>query len=114
MSGMHPRTHSHANTSRCLHDLDFRDGPRVVDRWGTNHCFDRWAGSAAVSYERDRRSVVLEGCEATQSIIVYIPEHADYFCVEPVTHAVNAVNLPDPLESGLWTLAPNQTREIAM
>ena len=57
-------------------------------------------GSATVSYERGPRSVVFEGCAATQSVIVYIPEHADYFCVEPVTHAVNAVNLPNPLESG--------------
>ena len=77
-------------------DLDFRDGPRVVERWGTNHCFDRWTGSADGELRARPAQLVLEGCEATQSIIVYIPEHADYFCVEPVTHAVNAVNLPDP------------------
>ena len=41
------------------------------------------------------RSVSLEGCEATRFLIVYIPAGADYFCLEPVTHAVNAMNLPD-------------------
>ena len=41
--------------------------------------------------------------DGTRSI-VYIPERADYFCVEPVTHAVNAMNLPGRRGSGLWTL----------
>lgn len=94
--------------------LDFRDGPLVVERRGTNHCFDGWSGRAVVSYERSQRSLVLEGCATTQSVIAYIPDHANYFCVEPVTHAVNAVNLPNPLAGGWWTLPPNQTREIAM
>lgn len=94
--------------------LDFRNGPRVAERKGTNHCFGKWTGSATVSYERRRRSVVLEGGEATPSVIVYIPAREDYFCVEPVTHAVDAFNLANPPESGLWELAPEQIREIAM
>ena len=46
--------------------------------------------------------------------MVYIPRGADYFCVEPVTHAVNAMNLPDAAAAGLWTLEPGATREISM
>jgi aldose 1-epimerase len=94
--------------------LDFRSGPRVADRQGTNHCFDGWPGRATVSYEHAPRRLALDGCEATHSVIVYIPEDADYFCVEPVTHTVNAMNLPNAAESGLWTLEPQETRQITM
>ena len=72
--------------------LDFRGGPLVSDREGTNHCFDGWKRRATVRYGQDSRTLVLDGCEATAYAIVYIPEDADYFCVEPVTHAVNAMN----------------------
>ena len=94
--------------------LDFRDGPRVSDRQGTDHCFDGWQGRATMRFEAPARSLLLEGSEATRFLIVYIPENADYFCVEPVTHAVNAMNLPDAAESGLWMLEPRATREISM
>ena len=94
--------------------LDFRDGPRVSDRQGTDHCFDGWNGRAIVNGGDPRASLVLEGSEETRFVIVYIPQGADYFCVEPVTHAVNAMNLPDAVESGLWVLAPGETRQIAM
>ena len=36
---------------------------------------------------------------------------ADYFCVEPVTHAVNAMNHADAVAGGLWTLAPGGPRD---
>ena len=93
--------------------LDFRDGPRVSDRQGTDHCFDGWQGRATVSGGA-KRTLVLEGSEETRFLIVYIPDNADYFCIEPVTHAVNAMNLPDAAESGLWVLAPRETRSISM
>jgi aldose 1-epimerase len=93
--------------------LDFRDGPRVADRQGTDHCFDGWQGRATVGGST-MRELVLEGSELAHILIVYIPEGADYFCIEPVTHAVNAMNLPDAAESGLWVLAPREAREISM
>lgn len=94
--------------------LDFRAGARVAGRPGTDHCFDGWPGRATIGYEAPARSVLLDGCEATRFLIVYIPAGADYFCLEPVTHAVNAMNLPDATQSGLWTLEPRATREISM
>ncbi|MGH8204985.1 MAG: aldose 1-epimerase, partial [Steroidobacteraceae bacterium] len=94
--------------------LEFRHGPRVGDRQGTDHCFDGWRGAALVSDERSACAWRIEGCEATRFVIVYIPANAEYFCVEPVTHAVNAMNQPDAAESGLWTLKPRETRRITM
>jgi aldose 1-epimerase len=95
-------------------ELDFRNGPRIAERQGTDHCFDGWRGPAIVSYEHRAGRLVLTGCEATHSVIVYVPESGGYFCVEPVTHSVNALNLPNATESGLWTLAPHESRRIEM
>jgi len=94
--------------------LEFSNGPRVQDREGTDHCFDGWQGRATVSYRDPSRMIVLAGCEATHSVIVYVPADADYFCVEPVTHTVDAFNLPEAAEGGLWVLEPHETRQITM
>jgi aldose 1-epimerase len=94
--------------------LDFRAGPRVSEREGTDHCFDGWSRRATVRYGQPSRTLVLAGCEATAYALVYIPEGADYFCVEPVTQAVNAMNHADAAADGLWTLEPGATREIRM
>src|SRR5688572_4663519 len=95
-------------------ELDFRTGPMLSEREGTDHCFDGWKRRAAVRYAQGPRTLILEGCEETAYAIVYIPEGGDYFCVEPVTHAVNAMNHADAAAGGLWTLAPGATREIRM
>ena len=90
--------------------LSFADVP-LSDRIGTDHCFDGWQRLATLSFEPATHVIVLEGCEATGFVIVYIPG-GDYFCVEPVTHAVNAMNLADPATAGLWALEPTGSREI--
>jgi aldose 1-epimerase len=94
--------------------LDFRAGPLLSEREGTDHCFDGWKHRATVRYEQGTRTLILDGCEETAYAIVYIPEGADYFCVEPVTHAVNAMNHADAAAGGVWTLKPGATREISM
>lgn len=94
--------------------LDFRDAPRVCDRRGMDHCYAGWDGRATVSFEQPARSLLLKGCRETHTAVVYVPESADYFCVEPVTHAVNAMNLPEASQGGWWTLAPRSQRRISM
>lgn len=94
--------------------LDFRTGPRLSDREGADHCFDGWTRRATVRDDHSRRALHLEGCDTTRSVIVYIPAGADYFCVEPVTHAVNAMNHADAAAGGWWVMAPGTTRSIEM
>lgn len=40
--------------------------------------------------------------------VVYTPEDAPFYCVEPVTHLNNAVQQDDPLQHGLVALPPGQ------
>lgn len=91
--------------------LRFTGGVPLSERIGTDHCFDGWRRLAILTFREARHAIVLEGCEATGHVIVYVPG-GDYFCVEPVTHAVNAMNLVDSARAGLWTLEPGGSREI--
>ncbi len=90
----------------------FRDGPRVAEREGLDHCYDGWPGRVEVS--NGERGFTLEGCAETPYLIVYTPAGADYYCVEPVTHAVNAMNLANASALGWWRLAPREERRITM
>jgi aldose 1-epimerase len=94
--------------------LEFHGAPRIADRQGTDHCFDGWSRRATIRYEHPARCVTLDGCQETAHAIVYVPAHADYFCVEPVSHAVNAMNLADPAAAGWWTLDAGEIRSISM
>jgi aldose 1-epimerase len=94
--------------------LEFAEGAPLADRLGTDHCFERWGRTATLTAGRSRRTTAIAGCDATSRLVVYIPAGADYCCVEPVTHAVNAMNLTDPRAAGLWILEPEAYREIAM
>jgi len=94
--------------------LDFHDGPRVSEREGTDHCFEDWSGRAVMSGGHAAGRINLESCAATRFVILYIPVDADYYCVEPVTHAVNAMNLADAAACGWWRLGPREQRRISM
>ncbi len=59
--------------------LDFRAGPRVSEREGTDHCFDGWKRRATVRYGQGSRTLVLDGCEETAYVMVYIPEERRLF-----------------------------------
>jgi aldose 1-epimerase len=43
--------------------------------------------------------------------VVFTPERQDYFCVEPVSHATDAINRAP--ETMLW-LEPGETAEVSM
>jgi aldose 1-epimerase len=94
--------------------LDFSNGPSITERTGIDHCFEHWQGRASVTYPDSLLRVVLQSCPDADSVIVYVPSGGDFFCVEPVTHAVNAMNLSDPADAGFWTLEPDTARRITM
>jgi aldose 1-epimerase len=93
-------------------ELSFGANAPVSGRVGTDHCYDGWRGRAVVTYANARPAVVIEGDEAARFVVVYVPG-SGYFCVEPVTHAANAINFPDPATAGLWSLAPAESRALA-
>jgi aldose 1-epimerase len=49
-------------------------------------------------------------------LVLYTPPAADFFCVEPVSHVTDAVNLAASgrTDTGLRVLAPGETLRAAM
>ena len=46
--------------------------------------------------------------------MVYTPHDKDYFCVEPVSHVNNAIQMADPSLHGLVALKPGDTTDAWM
>jgi aldose 1-epimerase len=66
-----------------------------------DHCFE---GAGAVA-TLDDGALHITLASDSRYWVVYTPEQAGDFCVEPVTHLNNAVQQPDPLAHGLVALA---------
>ncbi len=72
-----------------------------------DHCFDGWQGVARLRDER----LSLELTSSFSRLVVYTPAEKSYWCVEPVSHVSNAVQMAEPTSHGLVDLAPGATHE---
>jgi aldose 1-epimerase len=82
------------------------DQPRSVAGVALDHCFDHWDGLAIVRWP-DR---VLEiRAAGAQSLHIYAPLGSDFFCLEPQSAAVGALNRQ---AGGAATLVPGASLEL--
>ena len=66
-------------------------------------------GDAPIQMTWPTHAVILESDALYRHATIYVPDGEDYFCVEPVTHAPNAVNSAlHPSISGLRWIAPGE------
>lgn len=85
--------------------LDFA-GPRALPDGWINAGFAGWGGTAEILQGRDAASVRLTA-EGLSTVILYSPGRGSgFFCFEPVSHPVNAHNLPG--QPGLVVLASGE------
>ncbi|MFN3171719.1 MAG: aldose 1-epimerase [Hyphomicrobiales bacterium] len=92
-------------------DFDFSDGKPLPDRW-INCAFSNWDGKARISQGEGAVSVSLTS-ETLTTAIIYSPEpNCGFFCFEPVSHPVNAHNLPGM--PGLKVLQPGESLAFEM
>ena len=81
---------------------------------GIDNVFSGWAGAAEIVWPA--RGLRLSVNADMGYYIVYAPAVADFFCFEPVDHAINAFNLPGGSEQhGMTVLAPGEAlrRQVA-
>ncbi|MES2126153.1 MAG: aldose 1-epimerase [Pseudomonadota bacterium] len=80
---------------------------RALPADGIDNMFSGWAGAAEIVWpERGLRLSINANMDY---YIVYAPTGADFFCFEPVDHAVNAFNLAGgPARHGMTVLAPGE------
>lgn len=84
-------------------------GPELID-----HCHTSWSGRARIDLGRERPSLLLTASEALRCLHIYAPPGEDFFCVEPVSHAPNAVNMAEPAAHGVRVLGPGETLAAEM
>lgn len=75
-----------------------------------DHCFEGWRGAARVRDEK----LALTITASMPYLVVYTPPTRDYFCVEPVSHVSNAIQMGDPTAHGLVALKAGDTLEAWM
>ncbi|HEY0648430.1 aldose 1-epimerase [Phenylobacterium sp.] len=74
-----------------------------------DHCHTGWSGEARIELGLGKPPLRLTASRALRWLHVYAPPGEDFFCVEPVSHAPNALNMADPQAHGVWTLGPGDT-----
>ncbi|MEO9899601.1 aldose 1-epimerase [Nisaea sp.] len=73
--------------------LDFsRAEERALPR-GLDTGFSGWSSHALLHWPKEGLSLEIEGSETLSHCILFTPEDKPFFCVEPVTHCIDAINL---------------------
>ena len=84
------------------------DAPLQVDRVALDNCFTGWDRSLAIRWPG--RALLADAQGPLDFLIVFTPPGQDFFCAEPVSHCIDAVNLAaDRNDTGLVALAPHDT-----
>ena len=84
---------------------DFETGKRVQSA-SLDNCFEGWAGSADVTWSDRDDIMTLSASPLFSRLVVYMDPQNDFFCLEPVSHVNNALNMDAPY--GPQTLAPGE------
>ncbi|MBV6656215.1 MAG: aldose 1-epimerase [Devosiaceae bacterium] len=74
--------------------------------------FSEWSGTARISQGQGARSVTIRSPECTTAVVFAPSANADFFCFEPVSHPIDAHNLPG--QPGLKVLAPGGALTLSM
>jgi aldose 1-epimerase len=88
--------------------------PEDLGAPGHDHCFFGWDRRAEIG-AGDDLAISLTATPALGNLVIYTPPDEGYFCVEPVSHVNNAVNM-DALAQAeqMVVLAPGETLQGAM
>ncbi len=88
---------------------------RALPRGWINNAFLGWDGRAEIVWPDRKLALAVEADPPLKVYILYSPSaEADFFCFEPVTHAVDAHNASGgPVANGLSILAPGASLSTA-
>jgi len=75
-----------------------------------DNCFEGWPGVARLRDEK----LALKLTSSLPYLVVFTPPTRDYYCVEPVSHVSNAIQMADPAAHGLVALAAGDTLDAWM
>ncbi|GAC1423343.1 MAG: aldose 1-epimerase [Burkholderiaceae bacterium] len=82
-----------AHTDRLPRTFDYRS-PASLDGPMIDNCFSGWDGRAVISYPDRGLAIDLEMGDCRGYALMYRPPSLDYFCLEPITHPIDAFHMP--------------------
>jgi aldose 1-epimerase len=92
----------------------WRGGSAVRSDELIDHCYTGWDRDARIDLGPSRTSLRLTASPELGWLHVYAPPDQDIFCVEPVSHAPNALNMADPTANGMHILSTAETLSVWM
>ena len=91
---------------------DFKQARPLPDGW-VNNGFADWTGELRIDQGPDAVSVTLRASPVLRTLILYSPDAGtDFFCAEPVSHPVDAFNLPGMPD--IHVLSPGESLSASM
>ena len=93
--------------------LDFAAGRLAAHARGLDHCYSGWSGAASIDWTGARWRVQIAAARL-EHLHVYVPDDRDFFCVEPVSHPLDAFNFTGPGSHPPLALAPGADLTVAM
>jgi aldose 1-epimerase len=95
--------------------IDLGNGQTVAAAPFVDNTFTGWQSPAVILQPEVGLEIALQALANSAFLHVFIPEGADFFCVEPTTAMPNAFNRPESPElSGASVLAPGATVSLDM
>ena len=83
---------------------------RAVEALNLDYCFSAGDGGVTLTCGETDRIIRMTASDELRHLVVYVPPGEDYFCVEPVSHAPDAVNSHLPAATtGSRVLTPGET-----
>jgi aldose 1-epimerase len=87
---------------------DLRQGVEV-GQLTIDNTFAGWSGDARVLLHDGTLQLALHTSESLRHLALYHPPQGDFFCLEPVSHRVDALNVLEQVNDGGVVLRPGET-----
>ena len=92
------------------------DPPHAIGTTSLDNVYTGWTGEAEVRYARERRMTLMRGDTSCPYFVCYIPAHAQFIAIEPVTQMTDAFNRAErgETDTGTRVLAPGEAFSCTM
>lgn len=93
-------------------DWNFKDGKKVYGS-GFNTCFGGFDGEAEITWPSKNLKLKITSREEFNHVILFVPDNKSFFCLEPVTSAIDVFNLASRgvMGAGMKSIGPNENME---
>ncbi|MGB3722408.1 MAG: aldose 1-epimerase [Pacificimonas sp.] len=86
-----PRRKRDLTTNECF------DPAALVEGHDLDHGYQGWGGQAEIMWTNRPWNLVMSASDTLRNVVLFIPPRREFFCLEPVSHPVDALSLGIPM-----------------